>query len=127
MLAPDEYREKLENGLSEGEISKIRQEIINESQYVLTYCRIDPDDLDIYELLEKADDVETAEYFIDSTVGDGYKKDQQALKVAKTLIKRLVNSMHVNRSFEISSSAKTDLITKNLLAKLASLEVLNDT
>lgn len=119
VLSSEDYRETLANNPTESDIEEIRAEIVEELQDIISYCRIDSDDIE--ELVDLVEFTEVAVIWIDSTVGEGYKKNKKAVKSARLLVKRLVNSMYFNRSIEISSSAKTDIITKNILSKLANM------
>ena len=119
VLSSKDYRETLANNPTESDIEEIRAEIVEELQDIISYCRIDSDDIE--ELVDLVEFTEVAVIWIDSTVGEGYKKNKKAAKSARLLVKRLVNSMYFNRSIEISSSAKTDIITKNILSKLANM------
>ena len=119
VLSSEDYRETLANNPTESDIEEIRAEIVEELQDIISYCRIDRDDIE--ELVDLVEFTEVAVIWIDSTVGEGYKKNKKAAKSARLLVKRLVNSMYFNRSIEISSSAKTDIITKNILSKLANM------
>ncbi len=119
VLSSEDYRETLANNPTESDIEEIRAEIVEELQDIISYCRIDSDDIE--ELVDLVEFTEVAVIWIDSTVGEGYKKNKKAAKSARLLVKRLVNSMYFNRSIEISSSAKTDIITKNILSKLANM------
>lgn len=119
VLSSEDYRETLVNNPTESDIEEIRAEIVEELQDIISYCRIDSDDIE--ELVDLVEFTEVAVIWIDSTVGEGYKKNKKAAKSARLLVKRLVNSMYFNRSIEISSSAKTDIITKNILSKLANM------
>ena len=119
VLSSEDYRETLANNPTESDIEEIRAEIVEELQDIISYCRIDSDDIE--ELVDLVEFTEVAVIWIGSTVGEGYKKNKKATKSARLLVKRLVNSMYFNRSIEISSSAKTDIITKNILSKLANM------
>lgn len=119
VLSSEDYRETLANNPTESDIEEIRAEIVEELQDIISYCRIDSDDIE--ELVDLVEFTEVAVIWIDSTVGEGYKKNKKVAKSARLLVKRLVNSMYFNRSIEISSSAKTDIITKNILSKLANM------
>lgn len=119
VLSSEDYRETLANNPTKSDIEEIRAEIVEELQDIISYCRIDSDDIE--ELVDLVEFTEVAVIWIDSTVGEGYKKNKKAAKSARLLVKRLVNSMYFNRSIEISSSAKTDIITKNILSKLANM------
>ena len=119
VLSSEDYRETLANNPTESDIEEIRAEIVEELQDIISYCRIDSDDIE--ELVDLVEFTEVAVIWIDSTVGEGYKKNKKAAKSARLLVKRLVNSMYFNWSIELSSSAKTYIITKNILSKLANM------
>ena len=120
ILSSDEYREILANYPTEEEIEKIKKEITSELQDIVSFCKVDIDDIEC--LVDLVEFTEIADIYLESTVGSAFKKNEKTLKLARILVKRLVNSMYFNRSYEISSSAKTDIITKNILSKLSNLE-----
>ena len=120
ILSSDEYRDILANDPTEEQIEKIKKEINSELQDVVSFCKVDCDDVE--ELVDIVEFTEIADIYLESTVGTGFKENEKTLKLARILVKRLVNSMYFNRSYEISSSAKTDIITKNILSKLSNLE-----
>ena len=120
ILSSDEYREILANDPTEEQIEKIKKEINSELQDVVSFCKVDLDDVE--ELVDIVEFTEIADIYLESTVGSAFRDNDKSLKLARILVKRLVNSMYVNRSYEIASSAKTDIITKNILSKLSNLE-----
>lgn len=120
ILSSDEYRDILANDPTEEQIEKIKKEINSELQDVVSFCKVDCDDVE--ELVDIVEFTEIADIYLESTVGTGFKENEKTLKLARILVKRLVNSMYFNRSYEIASSVKTDIITKNILSKLSNLE-----
>lgn len=73
----------------------------------------DEDDDDIQ------DYIEASQIYIDSMVGEAYKTDAKAIKLAELLQKKLINDMYENRSTEISQNTKQDRITISILDKLS--------
>jgi len=63
--------------------------------------------------------IETSEIYIDSMVGEGYKIDKKAIKLADLLQKKLIADMHENRSTEIPTNTKQDKIVTSILDKLS--------
>lgn len=63
--------------------------------------------------------IETSEIYIDSMVGEGYKTDKKAIKLANLLQKKLIADMHENRSIEIPVNTKQDRIVVSILDKLS--------
>ncbi|MDU4326351.1 MAG: head-tail connector protein [Clostridium celatum] len=120
ILSSDEYRTILANNPTEEQIEKIKKEINSQLQDVISFCKVDLDDVE--ELIDIVDFTEIADIYIESTVGPDFRKSEKNLKLARILLRRLVNSMYFNRSYEIASSAKTDIITRNILSKLSNLE-----
>lgn len=82
------------------------------------YLKIDfeDDDEDIESFIE------AAEAYIDSMVGIFYKADENAVKLANLLQKKLVNDMYENRNTEIPSNTKQDRIVTSILDKLSNYE-----
>ncbi|EES50811.1 head-tail connector protein [Clostridium cagae] len=81
------------------------------------YLRLDYDDEDKYlqELIEISD------IYIDSMVGEGYKIDAKAVKLANLLKKKIISDMFENRSTHIegANNLKRDIIVTSILDKLA--------
>lgn len=77
------------------------------------FIRVDYDDPYIEELIE------LSQIYIDSMVGENYKKDEKAVKLAELLQKKLINDMYENRSTEIPTNTKQDRITTSILDKLS--------
>lgn len=82
------------------------------------YLHIDYADEDTYlnELIE------VSGIYIDSMVGEFYKTDEKAVKLAGLLQKKLINDMYENRGTEISNNTKKDIIVTSILDKLALFE-----
>lgn len=82
---------------------------------VKNYLRIDSEDDDIYlsELLE------VSLIYIDSMVGENYKTDEKAIKLATLLQKKLISDMYENRGIEIPNNTKKDIIVTSILDKLS--------
>lgn len=79
------------------------------------YLRIDGDeeDVDIETLME------TSLIYIDSMVGEKYKDDIKAVKLADLLQLKLISDMYEQRSTDIQNNMKVDRITSSILDKLA--------
>ncbi|KEI92158.1 head-tail connector protein [Clostridium botulinum] len=88
-------------------------------QEIKDYLKIDDD----YEDNSLNELIETSQIYIDSMVGEGYKKDNKALKLANLLQKKLIANMYENRSTEISTNTKQDRIVTSILDKLSNFEV----
>lgn len=82
---------------------------------VKKYLKIDDDyeDTDIQELID------TSKIYIDSMVGEAYKTDEKALKLADLLQKKLIADMYENRSTELPTGTKQDRIVTSILDKLS--------
>ena len=78
------------------------------------YLRIDDDSEDIYlnELIE------VSQIYIDSMVGEVYKTDEKAVKLATILQKKLCNDLYSSRGTTIDNDKK-DIIVNSILDKLA--------
>lgn len=85
---------------------------------IKNYLRIDFEEDDTYltELLE------VAQIYIDSMVGETYKTNEKAVKLANLLLKKLVNDMYENRGTEIPQNTKKDVIVSSILDKLSLIE-----
>lgn len=90
------------------------------------YLRVgfDDDDEQILELID------ISEAYIDSCVGTAYKKREnyendeeyeKGRRIAALLQKKIISDMYEVRATTISSSTKTDNITKTILDKLANV------
>lgn len=78
------------------------------------YLRID----DTEEDEDIMDYIEASQIYIDSMVGEAYKSDVKAVKLAELLQKKLISDMYENRSTEVSQNFKQDRITLSILDKL---------
>lgn len=89
---------------------------------VKSYLHVDYEDEDAYlnELIE------ISQIYIDSMVGEDYKTDEKAVKLAQLLQKKLINDMYENRGTEISNNTKKDILVISILDKLATYEVVVD-
>lgn len=87
---------------------------------VKNYLRVDGNDEDsfIQELIE------TSEIYIDSCVGESYKADEKAVKLANLAQKKIINDMYENRSSEVPQSTKQDRIILTIFDKLSNYEVI---
>lgn len=63
--------------------------------------------------------IEASEIYIDSMVGEGYKTDKKAMKLANLLQKKLIADMYENRSIEVPQNTKQDRIVTSILDKLS--------
>ena len=79
------------------------------------YLRIDYDEEDVY----ISSLIEISDVYIESCVGDVYKNDEKALKLAILLQKKLVYDMYENRNTEITIKTKKDTIVTTILDKLS--------
>lgn len=85
------------------------------------YLHIDYTDEDLY--LNELIDVSLI--YIDSMVGESYKTDEKAVKLASLLQKKLISDMYENRGTEIASNkkiasnSKRDIIVNSILDKLS--------
>lgn len=84
------------------------------------YCRIDSNEDD--SLLTTL--IETSEIYINSMVGKGYKSNEEAVKLANLLQKKLILDMYENRSTSVdgANNIKRDIIVESILDKLALFE-----
>lgn len=69
------------------------------------------------------DYIEASQIYIDSMVGEAYKTDEKAVKLAELLQKKLISDMYENRSTEIPQNTKQDRIVTSILDKLSNYEV----
>ncbi|OPD21411.1 head-tail connector protein [Clostridium botulinum] len=88
-------------------------------QEIKDYLKIDDD----YEDNSLNELIVTSEIYIDSMVGEGYKTDNKALRLANLLQKKLIADMYENRSTEIPTNTKQDRIVTSILDKLSNFEV----
>lgn len=85
---------------------------INEAKMYL-HEDSDFEDEFIYELIE------TSQLYIDSMVGESYKTDPKAVKLAQLVQKKLMADMYDQRSTEIASASKKSIIVTSILDKLS--------
>lgn len=55
-------------------------------------------------------------------VGEAYKKDEKAIKLANLLQKKLIVDMYENRSIDIPNNVKHNRIVTSILDKLSNYE-----
>lgn len=86
-----------------------------EKEKVKSYLKVDytEDDEYITELIAISD------IYIQSCVGDGYKTNDSAIKLANILQLKLIKDMYDNRGTEIPSNSKKDIIVTTILDKLS--------
>ena len=87
---------------------------------ILEWCRVLDEDeyTTVYQLCI------VAQNYVDSICGENYKEygDIKAnANLARMVIKMLVNSMYVNRSYEISSNSKVSGVVKGMLEILGNV------
>lgn len=63
--------------------------------------------------------VEVSEIYIEFMVGTNYKTDNNAVKLAELLQKKLIKDMYDNRSTTVESATKRDVIVTSILDKLS--------
>ncbi|WP_261780732.1 head-tail connector protein [Clostridium botulinum] len=85
------------------------------------YIREDCDDEDVITSIKDA--MEVSQVYIDSMVGEAYKEDKKAIKLADLLQKKLIADMYENRSTEVPQNTKQDRIVTSILDKLSNFEV----
>jgi len=68
--------------------------------------------------------IEVAQIYIDSMVGEYYKVDEKAVKLAELLLMKLISDLYENRGTEIASNTKKDIIVTSILDKLSLYEVI---
>lgn len=88
---------------------------------VKNYLRIDEDYTEEDEYLENLN--EEIEIYIDSCVGEDYKKDDKLVKLSNLLKKKLISDTYENRSAFIEDKYKRDMIVSTILDKLSNYEV----
>lgn len=66
--------------------------------------------------------IENSQIYIDMMVGENYKVDPKAVKLAVLLQQKLMTDMHDNRSTEVPGNTKTDRIVVSILDKLGNYE-----
>lgn len=87
---------------------------------ILEWCRVLDEDeyTTVYQLCV------VAQNYVDSICGENYKEygDIKAnANLARMVIKMLVNSMYVNRSYEVSSNSKVSGVVKGMLEILGNV------
>lgn len=85
---------------------------------VKEYLRVDYEDEDLY--INSL--IEISEIYIDSMVGDSYKRDEKSLRLAKLLQLRLISDMYEQRSTQVQTNTKQDKIVTSILDKLSTLD-----
>jgi len=85
---------------------------------IKNYLHVDYADEDNYlnELLD------VSLIYIDAMVGEAYKQDEKAVKLATLLQKKLISDMYENRGTEITNSSKRNIIVSSILDKLSLYE-----
>jgi len=86
---------------------------------VKDYLRIDGADEDSF--VEEL--IAISQIYIESCVGEGYKLDEKALKLAGLVQKKIIADMYENRSSEVPQATKQDKIITTILDKLSGFEV----
>lgn len=79
------------------------------------HIKVDNNDDDTY----IASLTEISIIYIDSMVGEAYKTDTKAIKLADLLQLKLISDMYENRGTEIPQNTKQDRITMSILDKLS--------
>ena len=87
---------------------------------ILEWCRVldEEEYTTVYQLCV------VAQNYVDSICGENYKEygDIKAnANLARMVIKMLVNSMYVNRSYEVSSNSKVSSVVKGMLELLGNV------
>lgn len=100
----------------------VYDEIEDRISDILDYIRC----YDEEEYLQVLEMVEEANAYIDLTCTTAYKSHEEAVILARYLLKLLVYKKYTDRGFDISTSVKTSEIVRNIVAKLTSYEVAND-
>lgn len=85
------------------------------------YLRIDDDSEDTF----LSEILEASEIYIDSMVGEDYKTDEKAIKLATILQKKLCNDLYSSRGTTIDNDKK-DIIVNSILDKLSLYEVISN-
>lgn len=67
--------------------------------------------------------IETSLIYLDGMVGEEYKTDPKAVKLAELVQLKFINDMYENRSAQISDNVKQDRIVSSILDKLSNYEV----
>lgn len=85
------------------------------------YLRIDDDSEDSF----LSEILEVSQIYIDSMVGEDYKTDEKAIKLATILQKKLCNDLYSSRGTTIDNDKK-DIIVNSILDKLSLYEVISN-
>lgn len=85
------------------------------------YLRIDDDSEDTF----LSEILEASQIYIDSMVGEDYKTDEKAIKLATILQKKLCNDLYSSRGTTIDNDKK-DIIVNSILDKLSLYEVISN-
>lgn len=87
---------------------------------VKQHLRVDYEDDDVY--INNLIDV--SGIYIESCVGEQYKTDIKAVKLADLLQLKLIQDMYDNRGTEVANKTKKDIIVTTILDKLSNFEVM---
>lgn len=79
------------------------------------YLRLDTEDEDVY--IQSL--IDTSLIYIDSMVGEEYKEDEKAVKLADLLQLKLICDMYENRGTEVPKNTQSDRITTSILDKIS--------
>lgn len=79
------------------------------------HMRVDYDDENDYINLL----ITTSLIYIDSMVGELYKNDENAVKLANLLQLKLIEDMFSNRGTKVNNNVSTDIIITSILDKLS--------
>lgn len=85
------------------------------------YLKIDDDSEDSF----LSEILEVSQIYIDSMVGEDYKTDEKAIKLATILQKKLCNDLYSSRGTTIDNDKK-DIIVNSILDKLSLYEVISN-
>lgn len=83
-------------------------------EQVKEYIRLDDNDPFVNGLL-----LEVSLIYIDGMVGEAYKKDPKAIKLADLLQLKIIADMYEQRSTVVPNNTKEDRITTSILDKLS--------
>lgn len=85
---------------------------------VKQYIKVDfeDDDILILELMEIAQD------YVDYMAGESYKLYEKKVRLAKLLLKKIINDMYENRKSTVSENVKNSNITNSILDSLSNCE-----
>lgn len=87
---------------------------------VKQHLRVDYDEDDVY----ISNLIDVSEIYIESCVGEQYKTDTKAVKLADLLQLKLIQDMYDNRGTEIANKTKKDMIVTTILDKLSNFGVM---